>query len=165
MKTSAPPSLSPVPAARGAQQMAGTLDLLEGQTAEIFSGMPRLLALLMQFFAMLREALARRVEIAVPEPVQIALSPRRDSKKPSGSRVAGSHAGVRKLVVCVEPPMRPMAPRKRFDIVRSSAGGAARMEAENPNFFQKIAQPNALTHVRFVTISKQSWILAHQTHG
>ena len=133
----------PLPAAERAQRMAGTLEYLQAEVEQIFSGMPRLLALLMQLFALLRAKLEQPVEVALPLALEAVIA----SATPRKIVVRGVR---RSLGVLVSAPAR----------VRLVSGiwvnvGYVGVEVAPPKVFQKSAVDATDKHAHFVTLSKQ----------
>ena len=132
--------------------MAGTLEYLQAEVEQIFSGMPRLLALLMQLFALLRAKLEQPVEVALPlalEAVIASATPRKIVVR--GVRRQGNGSRVRRsLGVLVSAPAR----------VRLVSGiwvnvGYVGVEVAPPKVFQKSAVDATDKHTHFVTLPKQ----------
>ena len=155
MKAILPPPTELLPAAERAQRMAGRLEVLQGEAEQLFSGMPRLLALLMQLFALLRGAADRRaeavLEVSVPEPV-VSRAARVGGVRVRVGRSLGS-ARVHAAQVVVQACR--MATRVRCTIGRLRVADDAEVAMVRPKIFQKIGDGCRNMHVHFVTIQQQ----------
>ena len=143
-----------LPAAEGAQRMVGTLESLQAEVEQIFSGMPRLLALLMQLFALLRRAQIRQADSVAEVPDLVAPVGAR-AVRASGVRVGRSRRG-RKHAADAVVAVRQMASRVCFEMVWMRIAGGAGVAAFPPKIFQKIAEGKMNKHAHFVTLSQLS---------